>query len=313
MSAPLPPALVLAAGLGRRLAPLTDLRAKPAVPVAGQPFVLHLLRRLAAQGVPAAVLNLHHRPDTITRVVGHGTAVGIAVRYSWEPTLLGAAGGPRRALELLGPRFFIVNGDTLAAVDLRALAQAHAARGALVTLAVTANPDPGRYRGVAVDELGWVRGFGPAGAAGPHFTGVQIVEARVFAGLPDGEPAASIGGVYDALIAARPRAAATYACAAAFHDVGTPDDYLKAALALARAAGLAAPPPGARCRIDAAATLTRTVVWDDVVIGPDCRLTDCIVADGVRLPAGSVCERQVVTVADGALRRTPLDRPEPGR
>lgn len=298
MTPPLPPALVLTAGLGRRLAPLTDVRAKPAVPVAGPPFILRVLRWLSAQGVPGAVLNLHHRPDTITGCVGHGTAAGIAVRYSWERTLLGTAGGPRRALGLLGPRFFVVNGDTLTEVDLGALARAHAASGARVTLAVTANPEPDRYRGLDVDAQGRVLGFrAPSRPAHPHFTGVQLVEAPVFAGLRDGEPAASIGGVYDALAAERPGAVRAYACGAPFRDIGTPADYLATSLALARAEGRPLLPTGARCRIDAAAALTRTAVWDDVVVAAGCRLVDCILADGVRLPADSVLERQVVTPA----------------
>lgn len=312
MTAPLPPALVLAAGLGTRLAPLTCVRAKPAAPVAGAPLVVRILRWLATQGVPAAVVNLHHRPDTITRCVGHGTAAGVPVRYSWEPALLGTAGGPRHALGLLGPRFFIVNGDTLTDVDLAALTRAHAASGARVTLAVTANPAPDRYGGVAADAQGRVLGFPRAGGR-PHplFVGVQLVEATVFGSVPDGEPAASINGVYDALIAAQPGVVRSHAVGGPLHDFGAPNDYLAASLAIAEAEGLAALPPGERSRIDPSAVLVRTAVWDDVVIEAGCRLADCIVADGVRLPAGAVCERQVVTtVGKGpdALRFTPLPR-----
>ena len=302
MTVPLPPALVLTAGLGTRLAPLTRVRAKPAVPVSGTPLILRLLRWLAAQGVPAAVLNLHHLPHTITRCVGHGAESGLAVRYSWEPAILGTAGGPRRALALLGPRFFVINGDSLAAVDLAAMLQAHEARRAQVTLAVTANPAPERYGGVVVDRRGRASGFCPPGRhAGLHFLGVQLVESAVFAGLPDGEPAASIGGVYNTLAAGRAGAVDTFAGGATFHDIGTPADYLAASLALARADGLAAPAPGARCSIDASAVLERTAVWDDVAIGADCRLTDCIVTDGARIPAGTAFERQIVTAAGGPV------------
>ena len=300
MTAPLPPALVLTAGLGTRLAPLTGVRAKPAVPVSGMPLILRLLRWLAGQGVPAAVLNLHYRPDTITRCVGHGTASGLVVRYSWETTILGTAGGPRRALPLLGERFFLINGDTLTDVDLRALLRAHEAGAAQVTLAVAPNPAPARYGGVTLDDRGRVRGFSrPGRHTDQHFLGVQIVESAVFAGLRDGEPAASIGGVYNTLITGSPGAVGTYASAATFHDIGTPADYLAAALALARAEGLAAPAAGERCAIDGAARLVRTAVWDDVVIGAGCRLTDCIVADGVRIPPGSTFDRQIITAAGG--------------
>jgi NDP-sugar pyrophosphorylase family protein len=83
-------ALVLTAGLGTRLRPLTDVRAKPAIPVAGDPMIRRIIRTLVAQGVDDLVLNLHHLPATLTAVVGDGRDVGARVRYSWEPEILGS-------------------------------------------------------------------------------------------------------------------------------------------------------------------------------------------------------------------------------
>ena len=228
MTAPLPPTLVLAAGLGTRLRPLTFCRAKAAVPVAGVPLICRHLARLAARGVCDVVVNLHHRPDTITAVVGDGAALSCRVRYSWEPVLLGSAGGPRRALPLLDDRFFLINGDTLCDFDLRDLLDAHLARNARVTLAVTPNPAPQRYGGVLADTDGWVTGFAHAGDPRhpAHFVGVQIADASVFEPLPDGDPAASIGGLYDTLLA-RPEQVATHHIVGRFHDIGTTADYLE--------------------------------------------------------------------------------------
>ena len=93
MTATLPPTLVLAAGLGTRLRPLTFCRAKAAVPIAGVPLVCRHLTCLAAQGVHDIVVNLHHRPDTIAAVVGDGAAHGCRVRYSWEPRCSGRPAG----------------------------------------------------------------------------------------------------------------------------------------------------------------------------------------------------------------------------
>ena len=104
MSAWPPSALVLTAGSGTRLQPLTYARAKPAVPVAGTPLVARILRKLSAAGVRDVVLNLHHRPETMAAAVGEGRDLGVAVRYSWEHPILGSAGGPRRALPLLDSR-----------------------------------------------------------------------------------------------------------------------------------------------------------------------------------------------------------------
>src|SRR5215471_9714767 len=96
-------ALVLTAGLGTRLRPLTLVRAKPAMPVAGEPMVRRIVRWLATAGVSDVVLNLHYLPETIARVVGDGSDLGVRARYSWEqPLVLGSAGGPRLALDIVG-------------------------------------------------------------------------------------------------------------------------------------------------------------------------------------------------------------------
>ena len=301
----LPPAIVLTAGLGTRLAPLTDVRAKPAVPVAGTPVVIRILRRLSAQGVPHAVLNLHHRPETITGRVGHGRAVGLRVRYSWEPVVLGSAGGPRRALSLLGPLFFIVNGDTLSDVTLAALFDTHRSSGARVTLAVMPHPAPDRYGGVTVDADGRATGFVPAGRGRPaHFVGVQVAERSVFADLPEDQPRASIGDVYDRLIARDPHAVRVHEVSGAFHDIGTPRDYLAASLDVARTEELVTPMAGARTCIHETAEVTGCEVWDDVVIEADCRLTGCVVTDGVRVPAGTVLTDHTIV---GGRGREPRD------
>ena len=93
---------MLTAGLGTRLRPLTDVRAKAAIPVAGEPMIRRIIEGLVAGGVTDLVLNLHHRPETITAVVGDGSDLGARVRYSWEqPALIGSGGGPRLALPLL--------------------------------------------------------------------------------------------------------------------------------------------------------------------------------------------------------------------
>jgi NDP-sugar pyrophosphorylase family protein len=290
----LPSAIVLTAGLGTRLAPLTLIRAKPAVPVAGIPLVLRLLRWLADQNVQSVVLNLHHMPDTITRVVGHGNDAAMRVRYSWEPTILGSAGGLRSALSLLDKRFFVINGDTLTDLNLSDLQQTHDQTGADVTLATTDHPDPSRYGGVEVNDAGLAVRFCPAGTPCRHFVGVQMVESSVFSELAEGTPTAIIGGVYDALLANGPGRIATHHVTGRFHDIGTPADYLATSLEITRSEGDEAVPAGNRNRVHPTAVLTRTILWDDVVIGEHCHLTDCIVADGVELPAHTIASRTVI-------------------
>jgi len=308
VAASLPPALVLTAGLGTRLRPLTDVRAKPAVPVAGQPIIVRVLKWLAQQGISEAVLNLHHLPETITREVGHGDGCNLRVRYSWEPTLLGTAGGPRQALPLLGSRFFIVNGDTLTDLSLRALAEQHEKMQTQVTLAVTPHPNPERYGGVEIDNAGRVIQFRSADVASSrHFIGVQLAEATAFTEVQTGQPAASIGGIYENLIAKRAAAVGAVTVNASFRDVGTPSDYLATTLAVAEAEKHSSPVVGVDTSIHPSTTLTRTAVWDRVVIGAHCGLEECIVTDDVILPDGVMLKRHVC-IATEHLHTAPTEK-----
>ena len=281
------PALVLTAGPATRLRPLSFVRAKAAVPVAGEPIVRRILRQLEAAGIRDAVLNLHHLPHTITRVVGDGSDLGLRVRYSWEMPVLGSAGGPRRALALLGsPRFLVVNGDTLASVDIHALVAEHDRSGALVTLAVTPHAEPQKYGGVRVDGDGAVTGFTRRGSreASCHFVGFQVAQAECFASVADGVPTESIGAVYPALINAQPGSVRAHVCSASFLDIGTPDDYLRTSLLVAsreRHASLR----GARTRVDPTARVEDSVLWDDVEVGAGATLRQCVVTDGAHVPA----------------------------
>ena len=300
--------MVLTAGYGTRLRPLTSVRAKPAMPVAGEPLVRRILRGLRARGIGDVVLNLHHKPESIRAAVADGGDLGVRVTYSHEAVLLGSAGGPRRALPLLGAdRFFLVNGDTLAEVDLEALASDHAATGALVTMALIVNPDPASYGGVLADSAGRVTGFSARGPAnrGYHFVGIQIVEASVFEALPADRPLETVGEVYPTLIADRPGSVRAFACDAAFEDIGTPADYLASSLRIARAEGGVSRLVGRRSEAAPSARVARTILWDDVRVGAGAELTECIVADGVSVPPGARVRR-------AALVRRADHEPGPG-
>ncbi len=305
-------ALLLTAGLGQRLLPLTTVRAKPAVPLAGEAIVRRIIRWLAGHGVAGIVLNLHHVPETIAAVVGDGSDLGAQVRYSWEqPTILGGAGGPARALPILGaPRFFIVNGDTLSDVPLARLAEAHARSGALVTLALTGNPGPERYGGVHIADDGRVIGYarrGPDARGSYHFVGVQVADAEAFAGLPPDRASASIGGAYDRLMKERPGSIGGVVFdSLAFWDIGTVEDYWRTSqawLARERADGWI----GDSCVVDPSAQVTQSILWDHVIVPRGCRLDRCIVTDGVRLTERAQYERAILLSApDGGVRIEPL-------
>lgn len=296
-----PPALVLTAGLGTRLRPLTDLRAKAAVPVNGEALASRVARQLAARGFLDQVYNLHHYPASITAALGDGSAFGARIRYSWEQPVLGSAGGPRHALPLLtdsgSARFLIVNGDTLTDVDLDAVLDRHVTSGALVTMALIPNPAPDKYGGVTVDADGFVSGFTRPrpGATSFHFIGVQVVEASVFSTIEDGIPHESVGALYPELMRQNPRAIAAFVSDASFRDVGTPSDCLETSLALAQCEGDRLVSPHAEIAPDA--VVERSAIWDHVKVERGARLSECIVADGVRIGAGRSFERCAIVPA----------------
>jgi mannose-1-phosphate guanylyltransferase len=298
------PALVLTAGLATRLRPLSLVRAKAALPVAGQPLVHRILRWLAAAGVTDAVLNLHHLPHTLTGIVGDGAALGVRVRYSWELPVLGSGGGPRRALPILGaPAVLIVNGDTLTNVAVSALVSAHERSDALATLAVVPNTEPDKYGGVLVDDDGAVRGFTKRGSGEPsyHFVGLQVASAAAFSAVPDGVPTESFREVYPALMAQRPGAVRAYITAAEFFDIGTPSDYLQTSLLLAGRERSEGQLIGARARIDRTARIASSVLWDDVEVGAGTLVRECVVTDGARVPGDTSWIGMTLRAADGEL------------
>jgi NDP-sugar pyrophosphorylase family protein len=300
-------ALVLAAGLGTRLRPLTLVRAKPALPLAGRPLVHRILERLARTGIRDVVLNLHHRPETLTGIVGEGRELGLSVRYSWEQPILGSAGGPRRALPLMPTDpFLLINGDTLLTVDLSDLWAHHLESDALVTMALVPNDAPERFGGVLVDEQ-LVTGFTKPGDRRPsfHFIGAQVVAKDAFSRLADGRPAETVNWLYPALIAERSGAVQAFVCAAPFLDVGTMADYRHAHEALALDEGRDPWTPGARSAIAIDAQLARTIVWDDVVVGEGAVLEDCVVADGVEVPPHATYRRCALIRAEDGLLAEP--------
>jgi NDP-sugar pyrophosphorylase family protein len=289
------PTIVLTAGLGTRLDPITRVVAKAAVPMAGKTLVERVLAWLKAQGISDVVLNLHHKPASITAIVGDGAGLGVRVRYSWEPVLLGSAGGPKLALTLwpgLSGPCLIVNGDTLTDLALGPLIEAHRVSGARATLAVIPNARPDHYNGIRADAGRTVTEFVAKGHTDStwHFVGVQVVEADVFDEIPPGEPAETVSGRYRDMVRESPGSVMVWPVDAPFLDVGTTADYLDAVFALA-GTDVVIEADGV---VDPAATLQRCVVWQGARVGADSRLTDCVVLSGAAVAPGTIATGLVI-------------------
>jgi mannose-1-phosphate guanylyltransferase len=232
-------ALVLAAGLGTRLRPLTETWPKPAVPLLGQPLLRYTLAVLRRAGVTGLGLNTHHLAATMARVAeAEAARAGMALTLSHEPQIQGTAGGIRGLRRVVedADTFIVWNGDALFTPELAPLVAEHRALRAVATLVLLPMPAGAPYAAVELDARGGVRRIAGQGPGGPglvpwHFSGVHLLSPPVFSAMA-AEGAEDINrDVYPRLMAsgARVRGAVVEA---AWSDVGTAERYLAAQGAL---------------------------------------------------------------------------------
>jgi mannose-1-phosphate guanylyltransferase len=152
-------AMILAAGLGTRLRPITYAMPKPMVPVLNRPVMEHTVRLLARHGFGEAIANLHWFPELIEGHFGDGSELGIELSYSREERLLGTAGGVRNAASFLGDSFLVVAGDALTDLDFNAMREFHESHGGVATLATKRVRDTSEFGVVIAGADGRVQGF----------------------------------------------------------------------------------------------------------------------------------------------------------
>ncbi len=185
-----PKAVILAAGEGTRLRPLTLDRPKPMLPVAGRPLLEHTLAWLRDHGITQVAINLHYRPEAIRDTLGDGHRFGVAITYSYEPVLRGTAGALKPLQAFLDETFVIVYGDVLTNLDLSRLIAFHrAAPGAQMTLSLYRVPNPTEKGLVDLDEAGRVRRFVEKPPPDQVFTdlasaGVIVAEPGILDAIP---------------------------------------------------------------------------------------------------------------------------------
>lgn len=188
-------AMVLAAGLGTRLKPITFGIPKPMVPVIDRPAMAHLLTLVAKHGLTDVVANLHYFPDTIRDYFGTGSDFGVEIEYNFEPELLGTAGGVRavsKSLTAGGEPFLIISGDALTDIDLTKLIERHKSAGGVATLTVKRVPDTSEYGVVLHDDDGRITGFqekpDPADALSDLGNcGIYVFSPEIFDYFPESE------------------------------------------------------------------------------------------------------------------------------
>ena len=293
-------AMVLAAGLGLRMRPLTLLRAKPALPVLNRPLLHWTLELLRRHGVTDVVINLHHLPATVRRSVGDGRTLGLRVSYSFERRILGTAGGPRKVRRFFGGEpFLLVNGDVLFDFDLSDLVRRHAASGARATLALKPHRQVGTYGGVVTGPGGFIRALAgrPRPVAGRPllFTGVHVLDPDLLDRLGPGA-SDTVRDLYAPLVAEGQRLLGVRV-SGAWYDFGSPSLYLASQLSMMssgfRGAGVARlVHPDAR--IHPRARVTRSVVGAGTVVGEGAVVSGCVLWEGAQVGRGARVSGSIV-------------------
>src|SRR5438034_3432335 len=229
-------AMILSAGYGTRLWPLTEDRTKPAIPILGKPLVGYVAEYLARYGCNEIVVNLHHRPESVRAALGDGTQFGVKLQYVEEPQILGTSGALDNARHLLGRKsFVVVNGKIITDIDLGAALDTHRRSGALATLLLLSNTRRERFSVVETMD-GQVTGFGGMPAKGSTdaplmFTGIQIMEPEIFDYIPKGVFSHSTTDVYPRAIADG-RMIAAHVGTGKWYELSTIPRYLEISLTM---------------------------------------------------------------------------------
>jgi NDP-sugar pyrophosphorylase family protein len=297
-------AMILSAGYGTRLWPLTEDRTKPAIPILGKPLVGYVAEYLARYGCDEIAVNLHHRPDSVRQALGDGSRFGVKLHYVEEPEILGTSGAVDNARALLdGDTFVVVNGKIITDIDLNAAFETHRRSNAIATLVLL--PNARREQFSLVNTAGGLlQGFG--GMPGPKqasdgppplmFTGIQILEPRIFDYIPHGVFSHSTTDVYPQAIASGERVA-VHVANGRWLELSTISRYLAISLLLLSESGQTVS-AGTGCRISENAEVAQSVLWDDVVVDSGARVRRAVLGDGVRIEVGETVENAAVVRAD---------------
>jgi NDP-sugar pyrophosphorylase family protein len=305
-------AIVLSAGYGTRLWPLTEDRTKPALPILGKPLVGYVAEYLAGYGIDEIVVNLHHRPESVRRALGDGSRFGVKLHYVEEPVILGTSGALDNTREFFErDTFVVVNGKIITDIDLNAAIETHRRMNAIATLVLL--PNIGRERFSVIEtESGHIKGFGRMPAAeGPAplmFTGIHIMEPRIFEYIPRGVFSDSVTDVYPQAMA-NGEILAAHVASGKWRELSTLKRYLDISVELLHEAGKSFI-AGANASISGA--VTDSVLWDNVEVGAGARVNRVVLADRVKIGDGEVIENAIVVPRRLVDGKKPPEKSLPG-
>jgi mannose-1-phosphate guanylyltransferase len=330
-------AMILAAGLGTRLRPLTYVMPKPVAPVLNRPIISWIADLLAANGFDKVVTNLSYLPDQIREVLGDGSAFGLSVTYSEEPEPLGTAGGVGKVRDFLSETdsFLIISGDALTTIDLSAMREAHeanVAKGAIATLATKRVEDTSQFGVSITDDDGRIQGFqekpDPAEALSDLANcGIYMFSREIFDHFPppghhspagdDDQPEGFVDWALDVFPSLLDGDVPFYSheIKAYWNDIGSISEFVQGNLdALSGEVGIEPPAPevteglydGGASGLGGAEVKTPLLIGADATVGSDANLHGpAVIGERCEIGAGAMLRDCVVLpgarIPDGAL------------
>jgi mannose-1-phosphate guanylyltransferase len=301
-------AMILTAGLGTRLLPLTLERAKPAIPLLGKPVLVRLLSTLMDQGIDRFRLNLHHLPDSIEGIFQSKRFAHFPVSFSHEPKILGTAGGLKANESFFADETFVmVNGKIVLEIPLSEALDFHRKSGALATLILRPQKPPYRHYPVRIDHQGFLRDFKGVGPGRDlrkqayTFTGVHIIEPDIFDFIPKGEFHDINSEAYTRAMKSG-RKVCGFPADTYWNEVSTPERYLSTVRDLLEFTGEAQPSyvspeahvsagahvgsyvsAEAGCILDADSRVENSILWENVRLKPRASVSNCIVGSDMTI------------------------------
>ena len=303
-------AIVLSAGYGTRLWPLTEDRTKPAIPILGKPLVGYVAEYLAGYGIDEIVVNLHHRPESVRRALGDGSRFGVKLHYVEEPVILGTSGALDNTREFFEHEtFLVINGKIITDIDLNAALETHRGMNALATLVLLQNTKRERFSVVETRErrVTGFRGMPDNRCQTPlMFTGIHILEPRIFDYIPRGVFSDSVTDVYPKAMA-NGETIAAHVGTGTWRELSTLKRYVDISVEMLKESN----EPyvaGTNCNVARSAIIDEAVLWDNVSVNAGAQIRRSVLANDVQIPDGAVVENSVVVPRALVEGKTPPEK-----
>lgn len=316
-------AMIMAAGVGSRLMPMTIDVPKPMIPMANQPLMANSVKLLRQHGFTSLIANLHYHADHITRYFGDGSDFGVSLQYSPEKELMGTAGGVKRCQWFLDDTFVVISGDALTDLALTSLVKHHKQKGALATMALKEVEDVESFGIVITGQDGLIKSFQEKPSAGEALsrlanTGIYVFETEIFNYIPANEFYDFGKQVFPELVS-KGCPFYGYTIEEYWCDVGNLNAYRQAhadvmagkvkidmegdiisagdksrvlvatGTEIGKNANFSGSVViGARCRIGDNVTISDAVLWDDIEIGNDVSIHEAIVGNQCKISPGTI-------------------------